>query len=72
MWNNPNIYKLDNIHNELNSVHSVDLNLIDKDFICVGLLPNYYEIELTKLIKYKAIKDYHDDDHKTSEPIIIV
>jgi len=29
---------------------------MDKDFICVGLLPNYYETELTKLIKYEATK----------------
>ena len=69
MWNNLNIYKLDNIHNELNSMHSVDLNLIDKYFICVRLLSNCYETELTK---FKAIKIYHGDDHKISEPIIIV
>ena len=40
-------YKLDNIHNELNSAHGTDLNFIDKDFICERLLPNYYVAELT-------------------------
>ena len=44
------------MHNELNSTHSVVLNLMNKDFICIELLPNYYETELVKLIKYKAIK----------------
>ena len=45
---------------------------MDKDFICEGILSNYYETELTKLIKHKAIKDYNGDDHKTRKPIIIV